>query len=105
LHASPLIALSLTLAIVLYQFRVPLAALFLIVGMLIPPLLLAFAHDLAIHRIRRQFFAVIVSAALMLTLRPTTDHLLGTIDGRQKGTPAVETAACLAQAHSSGDHE
>jgi hypothetical protein len=66
----------------LYQLRVLLATLFLIVGMLIPPLLLAFAHDLAIHRI--------ISAALTLTLRSAADHMLGTIDGRQKGTQAVK---------------
>jgi hypothetical protein len=41
-------------------------------------------------------------AAPVLALRLAADHLLGTIDRRQKGTLAVRTAARLAQAHSSG---
>jgi hypothetical protein len=70
--------------------------------MLVPPLLLAFAYDLAILRVSRQFLAVIIGAAPALALRLAADHLLGTINRRQKGTLAVRTAARLAQAHSSG---
>ena len=89
------------MAIVLYQLRILQAALFLILGMLIPPLLLAFAHHLTVFRVRRQFLAVIISPAPMLTFRLAANYLLGTIDRRQKGTPAVETAACLVQTYPS----
>ena len=65
-QATLLIALTLT--VVLHQFRVLLAALFLIIGMLVPPLLLAFQHDLVILGVRREFLAVIIGAALALTL-------------------------------------
>jgi hypothetical protein len=101
LQAALLIPLSLPLAVVLHQFWVRLATLFLILGMLVPPLHLAVAHDLAIFRVSRQFLAVIIGAAPALALRLAADRLLGTIDGGQKGTLAVRTAARLAQAHSS----
>jgi hypothetical protein len=101
LQAPPLIALPLPLPVVLHQFRVRLATLFLVCGMLLPPLLLAFADDLAIFRVRHQFFAVIIGAALALTLRLAADHLLGTINRRAKGTLAVGTTVRLAQAYSS----
>jgi hypothetical protein len=100
LQTAPLISLPLPLAITLHQFRVLLAALFLIMGMLAPPLLLAVAHDLAIFRVSRQFLAVIISAAPALTLRLAADHLLRAINGRQKRTLAVRTTAELAQADS-----
>ena len=100
LQAAPLISLPLPLAITLHQFRVLLAALFLIMGMFVPPLLLAVAHDLAIFRVSRQFLAVIIGAAPALTLRLAADHLLRAINGRQKRTLAVRTTAELAQADS-----
>src|ERR1700758_4369054 len=102
LQAAPLIPLSLPLTVVLDRFWVRLATLFLILGMLVPPLLLAVAHDLAIYRVSRQFLAVIIGAAPALALRLAADHLLGAINRRQKETLAVRTAARLAQAHSSG---
>jgi|SRR5215469_7286386 len=96
------ISLPLPFPVVLHQFRVRPATLFLILGMLVPPLLLAFPHHLAIFRIGRQFLAVIISSPPLLALRLATDFLLGTINGGQKGTLAVRTAARLAQTHSSG---
>jgi len=51
------------LAVVLHHFRIRPPALLLILGMLVPPLLLAFAYDLAILRVSRQFLAVIIGAA------------------------------------------
>jgi len=83
LQAAPLISLPLPLVITLHQFRVLLAALFLIMGMLAPPLLLAVAHDLAIFRVSRQFLAVIIGAAPALTLRLASDHLLRAINGNK----------------------
>jgi hypothetical protein len=76
--------LPLPFTVVLQQFRVRLTALFLILGMLVPPLFLAFAHHLAIFRVRRQFLAVIIGPAPALTLRLAADHLLRAINGRQK---------------------
>jgi hypothetical protein len=102
LQASLLIPLALPFAVVLHPLRIRLSALFLILGMLVPPLLLTVAYDLAILRVSRQFLAVIIGAAPALALRPAADHLLGTISRRQKGTLAVKTAARLAQAHPSG---
>jgi hypothetical protein len=102
LDATLLIALPLLLTVALDQVRVPLAALFLVAGMLVPPLLLAVADNLAILRIRTKFLPVIFGAAPTLTLRLTADDLLGTICRRQKNTLAVGTTAGLAQADSSG---
>ena len=53
LEAAPLIPLLLPLPISLDDPRVSLSALLLVVRMFIPPLLLAFANDLAIPRHRR----------------------------------------------------
>jgi hypothetical protein len=90
-----------SLPIGLHGPRVLLAVLFLVVRMFVPPLLLAFAHDLAIHRVRLQLFAVIVSSSLALTGRLAADNLLGSVDRRDKDTLTVRTAAGLAQTDSS----
>ena len=68
LQAPSLIPLPMPFTVVLYQFGVRLAAMFLILRMLVPPLLLTFPHDLAIFRIHRQFLAVIISTAPFLSL-------------------------------------
>jgi hypothetical protein len=60
--------------------RVLAATLFLVVGMFVSPLLLAFQRDLVILGIRRQFMAVTIAAALTLALRPTAHALLKTIN-------------------------
>jgi len=70
--------------------------------MLLPPLLLAFPHPLAILGVRRQLLAVIIRATPTLTIRLTANPLLGTVSGRQKRTLAVRTTAGLAQVDSSG---
>jgi hypothetical protein len=77
LQAALLIPLPLPFAVVLHQFRIRLPALFLILGMLVPPLLLAFAYDFAILRVSCQFLAVIIDAAPALALRLAADHLRG----------------------------
>src|SRR5262249_38609918 len=97
LQTTPQIALPLLFTVFLHHFRVSLATLFLILGMFVPPLLLALAHDLAILRVNRQFVAVIIAATPTLTLRLAADHLLGTINRRQKRTLTVRTAARRAQ--------
>jgi hypothetical protein len=76
-----LIPSSLSLTIALDQLRVLLTALFLVMGMFVPPLLLAIANDLAILRIYFEFPSVIVSAALALALRSAANGLLWT-EGR-----------------------
>jgi hypothetical protein len=96
-----LIPLSLALTVVFNQRRILLTTLLLIIGMLVPPLLLAFAHDLAILGVGRQLLAVIIALAPALTLWLTADPLLGTIYRRYKRTLAVRTAAGLVQADSS----
>jgi hypothetical protein len=67
------------LAVVFQHLRVLLAVLFLVVGMFVPPLLLAVAHHLEILRVYRQLLAVIIAAAPTLALRPTAHALLRTI--------------------------
>jgi len=104
LDTTTLITLPLFLTVALDQFRVLLAALFLVVGMLVPPLLLAVANDLAILRVRRQLPPVIIAAAPTLALWPTAYALLRTINRGQKRTLAVTTTAGLAQTGSSGIH-
>ena len=74
----------------------------LVVRMFIPPLLLAFANDLAIHGIDHQLLAVVVGSSLALTGRLATDNLLGSVDRRVKETLTVRTAAGRAQTDSSG---
>jgi hypothetical protein len=101
LQAALLIPLSLTLTVVLYLLWVRSAVLLLIIGMLVPPLLLAFAHDLAILRVRCKLLTVIIAPAPALTLWLAADPLLGTIYRRYKRTPAVRTTASLVQADSS----
>jgi hypothetical protein len=54
---------------------------FLVVGMFVPPLLLAVAHHLEILWICCQLLPVIIAAAPTLALRPTADALLRTISG------------------------
>jgi len=102
LDATLLITLPLPLTIALEQFRVLLAALFLVVGMLVPPLLLAVADHLAILRVRPKFLPVIIGPAPALALWLTADDLLWAVNGRQKRTLAVSTTAGVAQADSSG---
>jgi hypothetical protein len=97
-----LMPLSLTLAVVLYGLRVRFSVLLLIIGMLIPPLLLAFAHDLAIRRVRRKLLTVIIAPAPALTLWLAAHPLLATIHRRRKRTLAVRTTVSLVQADSSG---
>jgi len=63
-----LIPLSLALTVVFDQRRILPTTLLLIIGMLVPPLLLAFAHDLPILRVGRQLLAVIIAPAPALTL-------------------------------------
>jgi hypothetical protein len=63
------------------SFGVRLAVLFLVVGMFVPPLLLAVEHHLEILWICRELFAVMIAAALTLALRSTADALLRTIRG------------------------
>jgi hypothetical protein len=57
-----------------------LAVLFLVVGMFVPPLLLAVAHHLEIFRVCRQLLPVIIAAAPTLALPLTADTLLRTIN-------------------------
>src|ERR1017187_64289 len=102
LEAAPLIPLLLPLPISLDDPRVSLSALLLVVRMFIPPLLLAFANDLAIHGIGDQLLAVVVGSSLALTGRLATDHLLGSVDRRDKETLTVRTAVGRAQTDSSG---
>ena len=66
------------------SLRVRSAVLLLIIGMLVPPLLLAFARHLVIFRASRQLLAEIIGTAPALALRLTADSLLGTINGREK---------------------
>jgi hypothetical protein len=97
-----LVTLPLALTVALDQLRVLLAVLFLVVGMFVPPLLLAVVDDLAILRVGRQLLPVIIAAAPTLARRPTAYALLRTINRGQKRTLAVRTTAGLAQANSSG---
>jgi hypothetical protein len=83
LDAALLIALLLSLPIGLHGPRVLLAVLFLVVRMFVPPLLLAFADDLAIQGVSLQLFAVIVSSSMALTGRLAADNLLGSVDAPQ----------------------
>ncbi len=92
----------LLLAVPLYCLGVILPVLLLIAGMLLPPLLLAFPHPLAILGVRRQLLVVMIRATPTLTIRLTANPLLGTVSGRQKRTLAVGTTAGLAQVDSSG---
>jgi len=92
----------LALAVALDQIRVLLTALFLVVGMFAPPLLLTVANDLAILCVGPKLLSVIIAAASMLTLRPTAHALLRAINSGQKRTLAIGTTAGLAQTNSSG---
>jgi hypothetical protein len=74
-----LIPQSLALTVALDQLRILLAVLFLIVGMFVPPLLLAVAHDLEILRVGH-LPPVIIAAPPTLALRPTARALLRTIN-------------------------
>ena len=74
----------LLLAVPLYCLGVILPVLFLIAGMLLPPLLLTFPRPLAILGVRRQLLAVIIRATSTLTIRLTANPLLGTVSGKQK---------------------
>ena len=76
--------MPLLLTVVLHQLRILSAVLFQVIAMFIPPLLLAFAHHLAIHGVDRKLLAVIIGPALTLTLRLTADLLLGTVNRGQK---------------------
>ena len=71
--------IPLPLTVVLHQLRVLATMLFLVVGMFVSPLHLAFQRDLVILGISRNFLAVILAAAPTLALRLTADDLLGTI--------------------------
>src|SRR5947207_11988775 len=92
-EAAALVTKVLLLAVPRYCLGVILPALLLIAGMLLPPLLLAFPHPLAILGVRRQLLAVIIRATPTLTIRLTANPLLGTVSGRQKRTLAVRTTA------------
>jgi hypothetical protein len=72
---------SLSLTIVLDQYRIFLTALFLVIRMFVPPLFLAFADDLSILRIGPKFLPVIISSAPALALRLAADDLLGAVNG------------------------
>jgi hypothetical protein len=97
-----LVTLRLTLAVVFQHLRVPLAVLFLVVGMFVPPLLLSVADDLKILRVCCQLLAVIIAAPPTLALRPTAHPLLETINAGLKRTVAVRTTAGWVQSDSSG---
>lgn len=102
LDAALLIPLSLTLPIALHQFWILLAVLFLVVGMFVPPLLLAVADDLEVLRVGGQLLAVIIATPPSLALRPTAHPLPRTINGGLKRILAVRTTAGWDQADSSG---
>lgn len=87
------------------HFRTPLAALFLVVRMFLPPLLLAVTDDLAIQGIGRLLLAMIISPPLALALGLAADHLLRSIDGRDEETLTVRTGTGRAQADSSALEE
>jgi hypothetical protein len=91
----------LSLAIALDQHGILLAALFLVMRMFVPPLLLAIANDLAIFRICFELPSVIVSAAPTLALRSAADGLLWTVERTLKSALAVDTAAVLGHVDSS----
>jgi hypothetical protein len=101
LDAALLVPLALPLPIGRNDLGVLLAALSLVVGMFVPPLPLAVAHNLAIEGVGLQFLAVIVSASLALTGRLAANHLLWPVRGRDKQTLAMRTAAGRAQTNSS----
>lgn len=101
LQAPSLIPLPVPLTVVLHYFWIRLAPPFLIPRMFVPPLFLAFVHNLAILGVDRQFLAVVIGAASALARRLAADHLFRTINRRQKTTVAVGTATRLAQAHPS----
>jgi hypothetical protein len=102
LDATLLITLSLALPITLDQLWILLAVLFLVVGMFIPPLLLAVADDLEVLGVCCQLLAVIIATPPPLALRLTTHALLWTINGGLKRILAVWTTAGWDQADSSG---
>jgi hypothetical protein len=101
LEAAFLVPLLLPLTVACTHLGMPLTALFLVAGMFVPPLLLALADDLAIHRVACQLLPMIISPAPALALRPAADHLLRTVSGRQKETMAMGTTAWRAQTNSS----
>jgi len=70
LQATPLITMALPFAVVLYQFRVRLAALFVVIRTLGTSYLLAFQYHLVILGVSRQLLAVIIATPAALTLRP-----------------------------------
>jgi hypothetical protein len=100
--APLLITLSLALTVALDQLWILLAVLFLVVGMFIPPLLLAIADDLEVLGVCCQLLAVIIATPLPLTLRPTAHALLWPINGGLKRILTVRTTAGWDQADSSG---
>jgi hypothetical protein len=90
------------LTVLLHQPRVRFPALFLVVGVFVPPLLLAIAHHLTILDIRRQLLTARIRTALALTIRPTANSLLGTVPRREKEALAVKTTAGLVHVDSAG---
>src|SRR5262249_53689205 len=74
-------------------------ALLLIVGVFVPPLLLAIAHHLTILGIPRQLLATRIRPTL--TIRQSANPLLGTVPRRQKQALAVKTTTGLAPVGSS----
>src|SRR5437762_12915530 len=101
-EAAALVTKVLLLAVPRYCLGVILPVLLLIAGMLLPPLLLALPHPLAILGVRRQLLAVIMRATPTLTIRLTANPLLGTVSGRQKRTLAVRTTGDLSHVAASG---
>jgi hypothetical protein len=93
----------LLLTVPLHHSRVCLPALLLIIGMFVPPLLLAVAHHLAILGIPRQLLSTRIRAALALTIRLAANPLLGTVPRRQKGALAVKTTTSFAHVGSSDE--
>jgi len=73
--------MSLPFTVGLYQFRIALAALLVIIRVPGTPLLLALQHNLVILRIFCNLLAVIIRATPTLALGLTADFLLGTIRG------------------------
>ncbi|PYT76641.1 MAG: hypothetical protein DMG40_25715 [Acidobacteria bacterium] len=62
---------------------------------------IAVVHDQTVFRIHFELLPVISRAMPTWTLWPAADKLLETVNGRLKGTLAVETAAALAHVGSS----
>jgi hypothetical protein len=100
-EAAALVTSVLLLAVARCRLGVILPVLLLIVGMLLPPLLLAFPHP-GDTRGPSPASCGDNPRDADVTIRLTANPLLGTVSGRQKRTLAVWTTAGVAQVDSSG---